>query len=99
MEHAVEFLSDEQVAAYGRFGGSPTRVELERSFFLNDADRELVEQRRRDPIRQLVLQAPAPVVAGMLGYHDKTTTGLVLEAGGSWNRYASGDHSRRIPNG
>jgi hypothetical protein len=26
-------------------------VQLERSFFLNDADRELVEQRRRDPNR------------------------------------------------
>jgi hypothetical protein len=35
----------------GRFWGSPTRVQLERSFFLNDADRELVEQRRRDPNR------------------------------------------------
>lgn len=44
----VEFLTDDQVAAYGRFAGSPTRAQLERSFFLNDADRELVEQRRRD---------------------------------------------------
>ena len=58
-----------------------------------------VQNGRAAAIRQLVLQAPPPVVAGMLGYHDKTTTRLVLEAGGSWNRYASGDHSRRIPNG
>jgi hypothetical protein len=47
----VELLTNGQVATYGRFEGSPTRAELERSFFLNDADRELVEQRRRDPNR------------------------------------------------
>jgi hypothetical protein len=39
-------LTDEEVAAYGRFNGSPSRVELERSFLLNDCDRELVRQRR-----------------------------------------------------
>lgn len=49
---------------------------------------------RSSAIRQLVLQAPASVVAQALGYHDKTTTRLVVEAGGTWNRYASGD---RIP--
>jgi Domain of unknown function (DUF4158) len=43
----VEFLTDEEVAAYGRFGGPPSRAELERFFFLNDRDRELVRQRRR----------------------------------------------------
>jgi len=37
----VEFLSDEQVAAYGRFDGVPSRAELER-FFLQDADRRRV---------------------------------------------------------
>ncbi len=47
----VELLTDERVVTYGRFEGSPTRAELERFFFLNDADRELVEQRRRDPNR------------------------------------------------
>ncbi|QIY73748.1 hypothetical protein HEP84_36015 [Streptomyces sp. RLB1-33] len=40
----------------------------------------------------LVLQAPAPVIAKALGYHDKTTTRLVTEAGGTWSRYARGDH-------
>jgi hypothetical protein len=43
----VEFLSDEQVAAYGSFAGVPSRVELERYFFLDDADRALVETKRR----------------------------------------------------
>lgn len=44
----VEFLSDEQVAAYGRFAGVPSRAQLERFFWLDDADRLLVEQDRRD---------------------------------------------------
>jgi hypothetical protein len=32
----VEFLSDEQAAAYGRFDGEWSRSELERFFFLDD---------------------------------------------------------------
>jgi Domain of unknown function (DUF4158) len=38
----VEFLSDAEAAAYGRFGGPPSRAELERVFFLDDADRALI---------------------------------------------------------
>ncbi|MFB6580537.1 hypothetical protein ACFCYC_24560 [Streptomyces sp. NPDC056402] len=49
---------------------------------------------RASSIRQLVLQAPAPVIAKAFGYHDKTTTHLVTEAGGTWSRYAPGDHKR-----
>ncbi|MFC4612911.1 hypothetical protein ACFO9E_34990 [Streptomyces maoxianensis] len=49
---------------------------------------------RASAIRQLVLQAPAPVIAKALGYHDKTATPLVTEAGGTWSRYAPGDHAR-----
>jgi site-specific recombinase XerD len=43
----VEFLSDVEAAAYGRFSGVPSRAELERVFFLDDADRLLVDRRRR----------------------------------------------------
>ncbi|WP_328731935.1 hypothetical protein OHT20_17745 [Streptomyces caniferus] len=50
---------------------------------------------RTSAIRQLVLQAPAPVIAKALGYHDKTATRLVTEAGGTWSRYAPGDHTRQ----
>lgn len=39
---------------------------------------------RTSAIRQLVLQTPAPVIAKALGYHDKTATRLVTEAGGAW---------------
>ena len=42
----VEFLSDVEAAAYGRFDGGPSREELDRVFFLDDADRELVGRRR-----------------------------------------------------
>ncbi|MFD3734898.1 tyrosine-type recombinase/integrase [Streptomyces sp. NPDC058632] len=49
---------------------------------------------RTSAIRQLVLQAPAPVIAKALGYHDRTATRLVTEAGGTWSRYAPGDHQR-----
>ena len=42
----VEFLSDEQAEAYGRFVEEPTRPELERFFFLDDVDRDLIALRR-----------------------------------------------------
>jgi TnpA family transposase len=44
----VEFLSDEEAARFGRYDGSPSRAELERAFFLDDADRALVGRRRSD---------------------------------------------------
>ncbi|MDQ2897459.1 MAG: Tn3 family transposase, partial [Actinomycetota bacterium] len=42
----VEFLTDEQASAYGRFTGPPSLAELERFFFLDDADRLFVGRRR-----------------------------------------------------
>ena len=47
---------------------------------------------RTSAIRQLVLQAPAPVVAGMLGYHHETTTRLASAVASPWSHYAPGDH-------
>nr|WP_242441095.1 DUF4158 domain-containing protein [Streptomyces sp. CB02923] len=44
---AVEFLTDEQAARYGSFHEAPSRGELERYFFLDDADREAVQAKRR----------------------------------------------------
>jgi TnpA family transposase len=44
----VEFLTDEQAVAYGSFREEPTRPELERFFFLDDADRALIGKRRGD---------------------------------------------------
>lgn len=42
----VEFLTDEQAEAYGTFTEAPT--ELERFFFLDDDDRDLIALRRTD---------------------------------------------------
>jgi hypothetical protein len=44
----VEFLTDEQAALYGRFAEVPSRPELERFFFLDDDDRDLIALRRAD---------------------------------------------------
>lgn len=44
----VEFLTVAEAAAYGRFGGAPSQAELEKVFFLDDADRVLVGHRRGD---------------------------------------------------
>jgi hypothetical protein len=43
-------------------------------------------------IRQQFLEMPAPVVADALGYHDGTTARLLREGGGTWSRYAAGEH-------
>ncbi len=39
----VEFLSDDQASAYGRFPSGFTRAELERYFFLDFTDRERLD--------------------------------------------------------
>jgi integrase len=45
-------------------------------------------------LRQLVLQAPAPVIADALGYHNKHIANVWAETGGNWKTYAAGDHSK-----
>ncbi len=47
----VEFLTDEQAEAYGTFTEVPTRPELERFFFLDDDDCDLIALRRTDTHR------------------------------------------------
>ena len=47
----VEFLSDEQAARYGRFDGPPAADQLARYFYLSDADRAVVCERRSDHSR------------------------------------------------
>ena len=42
---------------------------------------------RTSALRQLVLQAPAPVVADALGFHHTTPQRQPADAGGTWNRY------------
>ncbi|MEV4239175.1 MULTISPECIES: tyrosine-type recombinase/integrase [unclassified Nocardia] len=45
-------------------------------------------------LRQLVLQVPAPVIADALGIHYTTAHRHRDHVGGTWNRYAPGDHIR-----
>jgi Domain of unknown function (DUF4158) len=47
----VDLRAGDLASAYGRFAGEPSRVELERFFFLDDAARGLVEERRRESHR------------------------------------------------
>lgn len=54
----MEFLTDAQAAGYGRFDGVPARADLERFFVLDEADRNLLGDRRGDHHRLgLMLQA------------------------------------------
>jgi hypothetical protein len=76
----------------GRRGGQPLNVST-----LTQLVRDLgipALAGRTAALRQLVLQAPAPVIAQALGYNHSTTTRVATEAGTPWSRYASGDHSR-----
>lgn len=47
----VEFLTDEQAARYGRYASPVPRADLDRYFFLDDADRALIEPKRREANR------------------------------------------------
>jgi Domain of unknown function (DUF4158) len=47
----VEFLSDQEAAAFGRYGGPVRQADLERFFFLDDGDRLLVAGQRGDHTR------------------------------------------------
>ena len=49
---------------------------------------------RSRAIRELLLQAPPAVVAGMLGYAPSSAELIAAQAGSTWKRYAAGDHTR-----
>jgi hypothetical protein len=50
---------------------------------------------RVSALRQLVLRAPAPVVAAALGFHHTTTTPQVANVGTTWSSYTPGRLRRR----
>jgi hypothetical protein len=47
----VEFLTDDEAAAYGRYAGPPSQADMERVFFLDDEDQKLVNLRRGDHMK------------------------------------------------
>ena len=47
----VEFLTDDEAAAYGRYAGPPSQADLDRVFFLDDDDLKLVCKHRGDHMR------------------------------------------------
>jgi integrase len=49
---------------------------------------------RTAALRQLLLQAPAPVIASMLCYHAHSAERVAAAAGATWKNYAPGDHTR-----
>lgn len=49
---------------------------------------------RTAALRDLLLEAPAPIVASMLGYNARRIEYVTAAAGTTWKDYAPGDHSR-----
>ena len=47
----VEFLTDDEATAYGRYAGPPSPADLDRVFFLDDDDLELVGRHRGEHMR------------------------------------------------
>ena len=47
----VDFLTDDEAAAYGRYTGPPSQADLDRVFFLDDDDLELVGRHRGEHMR------------------------------------------------
>lgn len=76
----------------GRRAGQPFRPD-HLSALLNEVGVPAAAARGA-AIRQQLLELPAPVVADALGYHHNTTSRLRNETGGTWSRYAPGDHTK-----
>ena len=77
----VEFLTDDEAAAYCRYAGTPSQADLDRVFFLDDDDLKLVGKHRGEHMRvgfalQLVtvrwlgtfLEDPLDVPGGVLDF-------------------------------
>jgi hypothetical protein len=50
---------------------------------------------RSRALREMLLQAPPSVVAGMLGYAAGRAEVIAAESGATWQYYAAGDHNRQ----
>ena len=101
----VEFLTDDEAAAYGRYAGPPSQADLDRVFFLDDDDLKLVCKHRGDHMRagfalQLVtvrwlgkfLEDPLEVPDGVLEFVAGKQLGMAELA--EVKRYTEREHTR-----
>ncbi len=49
------------------------------------------------PSAKFLFQAPPSVVTGMIGYAPSRAEAIAAQAGGTWKRYAAGEHGRLPP--
>jgi hypothetical protein len=100
----VEFLTDDEAAAYGLYAGTPSRADLDRVFFLDD-DLELVGKHRGEHMRagfalQLVtvrwlgtfLEDPLDVPGGVLDFVAGQQLGMADPS--KVKRYTEWEHTR-----
>jgi hypothetical protein len=101
----VEFLTDDEAAAYGQYTGTPSQADLDRVFFLDDDDLKLVGKHRGEHMRagfalQLVtvrwlgtfLEDPLDVPGGVLDFVAGRQLGMADPS--TVKRYTERDHTR-----
>ena len=101
----VEFLTDDEAAAYGRYAETPPQADLDRVFFLDDEDLKLVRRHRGHHMRagfalQLVtvrwlgkfLEDPLDVSDGVLEFVAGEQLGMAELA--EVKRYTEREHTR-----
>ena len=101
----VEFLTDDEAAAYGLYAGTPSQADLDRVFFLDDEDMKLVGKHRGEHMRagfalQLVtvrwlgmfLEDPLDVPGGVLDFVAGQQLGMADPS--TVKRYTEREHTR-----
>lgn len=64
------------------------------SYGLRHTETRRLDAGRSRALREMLLQAPPPVVAGMLGYSSEKAEPIAAESGATWKHYASGSRRR-----
>ncbi|MRH93328.1 hypothetical protein GFY24_38945 [Nocardia sp. SYP-A9097] len=77
----------------GRRTGQPVHFNTLLGHLRDDLDLP-AQATKSATLRQLVLQAPAPVVADALGFSANHMNRIWAEAGGSWTTYSTRETSR-----